>query len=381
MSTFELVYKSCHPYIVTLQKLSDTKTNEDRPKNNVVSQYARYRADKLLVVSIKHKFTEEEINEIENTMYEIEKIKYIKGDVMCVKDYDSNDKICGKGIHYYKNKECAYYIEIKPEENNYTGDFKSWYANGMKEIETTYTNGKINGNYLSYYNDGKTHIDENYIDGNKEGLSMTCEIINECSRYDNKNVAITECTYKNGKKNGSYKKWQNNHIIIDSAYKNDLIDGPYKIWDTNGHIMIETIYKDGLIDGPYKEWDNNGHNIIETTYKDGKLNGTFKRWNDKGYIERMQMYKDGLIDGVFDTFYENGKKKFEVFNKNGKRDGSYKKWLENGKQVFECNFTDDMLNGLLIIWDANGKLINKCIYDNFECDDNFISLMINYKQQ
>ena len=51
-------YKKCGDYIVTMKKLPDTITNESR-RNVVDPLYAKFRADKLMVVSIEHKDTGE----------------------------------------------------------------------------------------------------------------------------------------------------------------------------------------------------------------------------------------------------------------------------------------------------------------------------------
>ena len=49
------VFKSCsHDWIVVLRKLPDTNTNESRPV--VDPNCAKFRADKLQVVDIIHKF-------------------------------------------------------------------------------------------------------------------------------------------------------------------------------------------------------------------------------------------------------------------------------------------------------------------------------------
>lgn len=164
-----IVYKSCHPYIVTLQKLRDTITNEER-QDIFDSFNAKYRANKLKVISIKHKLTNEEINSVETTYYEYKKLKYIKDTIVVEKNFNDDLKDpYGEGIYYYKNREIAYFLEIE-KFNNYTGICKLWHTNGKLYWQCNYKTGKLDGMERQWYENGILDFICHHIDNIPNGL-------------------------------------------------------------------------------------------------------------------------------------------------------------------------------------------------------------------
>jgi hypothetical protein len=120
----EYVYKSCYNYIVVLLKLADTKTNESRSKiTNPL--YAKYRANKLKVIAIVHKFDPTKlITEVENSSYERNKVIYKVGKILEISDYDDDlENVCSTGIHYFKTVEPAFYYDLEKYYPTYTGHF------------------------------------------------------------------------------------------------------------------------------------------------------------------------------------------------------------------------------------------------------------------
>src|SRR5437016_3705304 len=135
------LYKSCQKnWIVVLQKLDDTITNEGR---NDVSDplYAKFRANKLRVVSICHKLNQEQcIDSITNSSYTGKTVTYTRGQVVEVDDFDNDlDHVCTTGIHYFKSVQAALMWEIP---DNYTGVHRVWFNNGIKQADTEYLQGE-----------------------------------------------------------------------------------------------------------------------------------------------------------------------------------------------------------------------------------------------
>jgi len=89
------VFKSCGNYLVVLEKLPDTITNESRSDISD-HMHAKYRANKLRVILIVNKFDPSDIiNEIQNTYYKHNKITYEKDKIVEVYDYDLDlNKVC-----------------------------------------------------------------------------------------------------------------------------------------------------------------------------------------------------------------------------------------------------------------------------------------------
>jgi antitoxin component YwqK of YwqJK toxin-antitoxin module len=229
------VFKSCSKeWIVVLKKCKDTIINEFR--GNIANEiYAKFRANKLKVVDIVHKFTDNTINEITNSYYAVKTIKYKKGEIIEVADFNANlDKVCAPGIHYFKSAHAALYYELDGVEN---GSYKKWYENGQLKIESTWKGGKRNGLCRQWYKDGQL---------------------------------LEECTFNDGRLDGLYRTWyENEQLKWVCTYKNGKLDGLYKKWYSDGQLEKESTWKDGKRNGLSRWWCSNGQLKEEDTYKGG----------------------------------------------------------------------------------------------------------------
>jgi hypothetical protein len=133
------VYGSCNPYVVFMELLHDTKTNESRTVSN--PQYARYRADKLKVTKIEHKYDMTLCVDVKDPKYRFNNIEYVVGDTMIVDDYDENpDNIYSKGICYFKTYEGAL-MHRTMAPNRYYGKWSVYSDDGDIMIKASF-NGK-----------------------------------------------------------------------------------------------------------------------------------------------------------------------------------------------------------------------------------------------
>ena len=109
-----------------------------------------------------------------------------------------------------------------------------------------------------------------------------------------------------------------NFLFRLDATKNNL-EGLETSYYANGQIKEEGNYKDGKKDGLWKYWDENGKLRYEKNYKDGERDGLWKEWFKNGQLTAESNYKDGLPDGLWKKWYENGQLKYERNYKDGKR--------------------------------------------------------------
>jgi antitoxin component YwqK of YwqJK toxin-antitoxin module len=209
------VYKSCGEYVVILERLLDTITNENRNNipNEQCKQFAKYRGNKFLVKDIFHKFdSTNKVSSISSSNFSQSKLEYEIGKLIIPDYFDTNlEDVCSNGIHYFLKLECAFYYSLKVITN---GEYLSWHDNGQQYVKCTYTDGNLNGEYLKWYENGQQSI---------------------------------KCTYTDGKRNGEYLKWYE-----------------------NGQQSEKCTYTDGKKNGEYLEWFSNGQQLIKCTYTDGK---------------------------------------------------------------------------------------------------------------
>ena len=179
------VFKSCsRDWIVVLQKLPDTITNESRFV--VDADCAKFRANKLQVVDIIHKFDQTTRDSICNSVYEDKQIVYKKGEIIEVEDFDKNlNEVCAAGIHYYKTMKVAFYLELEIVRD---GEWSCWYRTGQVKSNGSYKDGKEEGEWIFWYENGQMKSKGIYKDGKQEGKYI--------SWHDNRQI----------RSNGTYKK-------------------------------------------------------------------------------------------------------------------------------------------------------------------------------
>jgi antitoxin component YwqK of YwqJK toxin-antitoxin module len=256
------VYKSCGEYVVILEKLSDTITNENRNNipNEQCRQFAKYRGNKFLVKDIFHKFNStKKISSILSSNFE-NTLEYEIGKVIIPDNFDTNlEKVCSNGIHYFLKLECAYYYSLQKTLN---GEYLEWYENGQQYKKCIYTDDKINGEYLEWYENGQQYKKCIYTDDKINGEYLEW--------YKNGQQHI-KCTYTNGKRNGECLEWhENGQQHIKCTYTNGKRNGEYLEWYENGQQYKKCIYTDDKINGEYLEWYENGQQLIKCTYTDGE---------------------------------------------------------------------------------------------------------------
>lgn len=196
------VYKSCQKdWIVILQKLHDTITNESRKVDN--PKYAKYRGNKFKTILIFNKFhPHKTCLSIKNSIFSSE-IEYVIGQIIFIKDYDMNfDNICSTGIHYFKTIEQSFYFEIS---KMLSGKFMLWYDDGCKLLETEIVNGNFTKKFTKWYKNGIKEAEGEYDDGKKIG---------KWTGLHENGVKKAEGYYMNGKKIGEWIEWNYDGIKV-----------------------------------------------------------------------------------------------------------------------------------------------------------------------
>ena len=150
--------------------------------------------------------------------------------------------------------------------------------------EETFLNGELHGLYKTYqWNvEGNWVIDEGFYENGRK----TGEWISH-GKWNDRFV----CNYKNGKKHGSFKGYQQGWVT-PKEHSTDIITS-------------EGTYKDGELHGNYKSYHFEKYKSLlykDLNYKNGKLHGyckTYRLYPDPGKIEDEGMYKNGEKTGKF----------------------------------------------------------------------------------
>lgn len=109
---------------------------------------------------------------------------------------------------------------------------------------------------------------------------------NLVSYYTHKGLK-TDIEYKNGKKHGYEKQWDNNsNIIIERYYTNGKKVGLHKGWWNNGNIkFLYEFNAKGQYHGAVKEWYESGQMYRDFNYQEGQEVGRQRLWKADGRIK------------------------------------------------------------------------------------------------
>lgn len=261
----ETVYKSCRNYIIYLQKLPDTITNEGR--NGIKNaQYATYGGNKFLVTKIKHKITDLCISELKTTDYYDTRLYKVGCEII---DPNFNPNVhyslyfCN-AIHYVKDETYAKNYEVC-----------DWFS----------------------------------------GISV---------RYDYDGIMVSEEECKDGKLNGKSKQYSNTGVlIVEREYKDGKLDGMFKSYYSNGNPREIANYKDNKVFDKFISYHSSGKIRVERPYNNvGILDGSDITYYTDGTIMRLKNYKNGKLDGEYRK-YVNKKLAIDGFYTDGKKTGTW----------------------------------------------------------
>ena len=173
--------------------------------------------------------------------------------------------ISDRNVEYGQLEDREGIFYVKEENTPYTGTLTSKFG-AMKEYEENYSNGKLHGDKVWYSEEGKPVVVDVYKNGRLDGTSF---------EYYLNGATKTVKVYVDNKISSikSYNKAGN--IIHQSEFTDG--SGHWKIFWETGNPLEEGNYKNGVKDGEWKRYQSNGTVDNIKTYNNGKLVG--ETWN------------------------------------------------------------------------------------------------------
>lgn len=201
---------------------------------------------------------------------------------------------------------------------------KFYYQNGTLSSEGFMREGKPDGYWISYYPEGGVRSK-----GNRKNFQLDSLWI----FYDKSGLILSEITYKNGKKHGLCREYEED-FVKELIYKEDTIVGVEKHIDNNGYIIGLIPYQDGVPQGIARFFDTlaNIHTILYYDYGNIIKREYINRWNAN---QKKQ--------GAWKIFNENGFLVQEGYYINGKKNGYFKYYDEKGNFQYIEKYENDIL--------------------------------------
>lgn len=236
-------------------------------------------------------------------VYQIEEITVINyGDGRLLFRLNNEEKTPLNGSHRLIDGYHSEYILADFKDGMYHGNYRHFKENKLLE-ECRYKEGNRDGLYKRYYGDGQTvQSERTFIDGKRDGK-------------------WTEHLSGNA-----------GDVTRISFYKNGLPDGQWSETWKDGKPRSKSSYKDGKKEGVWIRYGKGGKPEKSTTYKNDEKNGEEITYFTDGTPEKSSNYLNGKLNGVTKEFYfGSGKCKSEYTFKNGEREGAYKRYFDTGK--------------------------------------------------
>lgn len=121
-------------------------------------------------------------------------------------------------------------------------------------------------------------------------------------------------------------------VLFKSNETNPFTGVAFDIF-SNGQKKLEYMIKNGRKNGSYKQWDESGNLLESGSYVNGTKDGQWTLYRDNKKKHEIN-YVNGIEDGRFISWNENGDVIEEGYFKNGEKEG---KWYEL-KDCLSCFF-------------------------------------------
>lgn len=117
-------------------------------------------------------------------------------------------------------------------------------------------------------------------------------------RHFKENKLLEECRYKEGNRDGLYKRYYGDGQTVQSerTFIDGKVDGVSRTYHSNGKVETEKVYKLGIEDGYDRRYGSDGTLTLDECYKDGKRDGKWTQHlsSNLGDMVRISFYKNGL---------------------------------------------------------------------------------------
>ena len=286
----------------------------------------------------------------------------------------------------------GYYLNHRP----YSGEVKSYYANGKYKVLAQLIKGKENGECKTYYKNGQlkssgifqegkplgyhtgwneageeiwslyfseTHKLEKRIDmwegpfppdtlilldrvaehlsGNNQSTVFFYGFVPFSGfliEKDRKPQVVKKVHYQLGLKHGWYQFFGKTEDIIlrEGRYEWNEKQGPWMLNNYLGQPKIMETYQNGVADGPYYHWYNYSHPEAENN-----LHYEYNYVNGKAEGPRMEYYQDGSLASVSHFV-------------GGQMHGIEKRWDKQGRKTEEIFWKNGKMDGPYHSWHSSG---------------------------
>jgi len=304
----------------------------------------------------------------------------------------------------YDATQCMTETEIRNQKEKKLDDGKkrTYFDNGNKKSELSYTNDKLDGTQIYWHSNGKKSAESNYKLGIKDGKQSWW--------FTSGQIRSVEY-YKNNLKNGGhFTYWENGNKQFSGRYKDGKKHGKFTWWTIDEKIQSAEEYINNELVPEVSEINNSedtnsSSKDVEVTLSCKEITDRNKRLEcydslsvideqieelDDSSVISLELTNDEVVavtvletnkndtNNIKKEFYDNGQKKSEISYKDGQiekerhykndqieKERHYKSgtlisetkygYYEDGIKKFEINYKNGVYDGQSIEWYDNGQ--------------------------
>lgn len=188
-------------------------------------------------------------------------------------------------------------------------------------------------------------------------------------------------TDKNGKKQGTWKKYEKGQLVYEGQFKDDVPYGTFKYYHANGKLKSVTEFQQGVHKVRTTIYHENGHKASEGAYIDQLKDGEWRYYSDRDTLIKVENYRMGDKHGLWKTYSTSGVLLEEANYLKNKRDGLSKSYYLNGKVSLEEQFVAGKPNGYSTSYYPNGTISMEGNYHNGWRDGEWNAYDVNGKRR
>ncbi|MFT5723227.1 MAG: antitoxin component YwqK of YwqJK toxin-antitoxin module [Bacteroidia bacterium] len=264
------------------------------------------------------------------------------------------------------------------EEGSLNGTLKTWYADGTIKSEQQYVDGLRQGTTKRYHQNGELERESNYKENTQVGLNkkffdngkLKSEVIVDekgkltgiAKDYYETGELFSEFTYKKGKLIGYRYFKKSGSVLSEFLKKGKYLE--YEGRDFEGFVDVKGRYTKGKKDGEWKNYKSNKILISKRQWEDGVQTGNQIFYYYNGQIQREYPTKNDNAHGEFVKYDRKGKEINVGYYEDDDEKGEFVRSNSFGNVTSKVYYNEGRLQGWQTYYTETGVLTNEEFYEN-----------------
>lgn len=227
-------------------------------------------------------------------------------------------------------------FQIAFKDNQPDGLMEEFYPTGQIKKLVNFSNGKLNGEFFEFSEIGEVLLSGRYVYDFKGG---------DWNSYYRNGSKKSEYSYSNNLIQGTTKNYFPNGVMAEVIpFEAGKLQGIYQAFFPNGQLQKSVQFVNDLEHGEYKRFYEDGQPEIIGSFTKGELNGSWENFDNLGTLISKGEYQFGIRVGTWKEQIREVQGFYRVGQyKEGSKDGIWKVVDEKDFVFQEEQFAEDRL--------------------------------------